>query len=185
MRNLIIALCFCASLLSAAPSEKIDAKKALFGTGKVFVGAEIGLGSAWYPDVNVGVVAGYQHYFKESWQFYKFRHGVRGYGNLAYVYDNARFDKKTYHNHGFHFRVGADWTLEFNPLDSVIWGVYTGVSVGMIYLSPRYNMWDLGANFAGAWHIGGSANINNTHRFDVGFEGGLFSIFSVRYLYMF
>lgn len=182
MKKLLAILALGIAFISSAnAASSIDAKQALFNTGKIFVGAEMGIGSAWYPDFSIGVTAGYQHYFKEEWQFYKFRHGVRGYGNLAYVYDNDKHNGRTFHNNGFHLRAGADWTLEFTPLDSTIWGVYTGLSVGVIHTNARY----YNTHFGYAWHIGGSVNIANTHRIDVGLEAGLFSILSIRYLYMF
>lgn len=187
----------------------IDPKKALYGTGKIFVGPEIGIGSAWFQDFSMGVTAGYQYYFKDAWQFAGFRHGVRGYGNLAYVYDYdnryigldsykggplRNYGYQVFNNNGFHLRAGADWTLEFNPLDNVIWGVYTGFSLGWIQIFNDSKFKDYGdywlydynrSTFGVAWHIGGSVNIANQHRVDVGFEGGYFSILSVRYLYMF
>lgn len=54
----------------------------MYGKGQGFIGAEAGFGGV--ADFNVGIVGGYQHYFKEDWQFAGFRHGVRGVGSLNF-----------------------------------------------------------------------------------------------------
>lgn len=159
-----------------------------YGEGFVFVGPELNLGGLYQYGgftMAVGANAGYQHYFKQEWQFAGFRHGVRGWGNLAYRLNTYGYGGYNYTYHGFHLRAGADWTLEFNPRDSVVWGVYTGLSLGYNYYSADSDSYYSIGGFAGAWHIGGSVNIDTNHRFDVGLEVGTFSILTLRYLYMF
>ena len=145
----------------------INANDNRYGSGQVFVGPHIGFSG--YSLLSAGVMAGYQYYFANDWQFSGFRQGVRGYANISYAAGSFSVPLYVY--------GGADWTLDFNIKDDLIWGVFAGLGVGYNGPSPALPLGILA-------HIGGSLNIQNHHRFDLAL-GGLFNIISLNYLYMF
>lgn len=136
-----------------------------YNTSNIFAGAEVGFGG--YGSFNFGAVGGYQYYFKPEWQFAGFRHGVRGIGSI------------NFNNNGLFMRFGADWTLEFNPNDRFVGGIFVGPSLG--FIAPFDG---ISTNFRVSGNIGGSLNIDNTHRFELSL-GGIFYVASFRYMYMF
>ncbi|MCI5787106.1 MAG: hypothetical protein MR025_06630 [Helicobacter trogontum] len=154
-------------LLFAAGSKKSNVG---YGTSNVFAGAEVGFGG--YGSFNLGVVGGYQHYFKSEWQFMGFRHGIRGIGTINWLQNSAAAA-------GLFMRLGADWTLEFNPQDRFVGGIFLGPSLG--FIAP-FN--GLATNFVFSGNIGGSLNIDNTHRIELSL-GAFFYVASFRYTYMF
>lgn len=184
-----IALAAC-GVLEAKTYTTQDYDRSLFGKGEGFLGTEIGIENGF----NIGLTAGYQHYFKEAWQFGGFRQGIRGWGNVSYEYryTNACTSfgciattdgNRSVNYNGYRIRAGSDWTLDFNPYDYTVYGMYTGLSIGWVEVFN--NNKNRNGVFGIAWNIGASATINNTHRFDLGLEVGPFSIISFRYLYMF
>lgn len=152
-------------LVFAAGSKHINAG---YNTSNIFVGAEMGFGGA--SSVNIGAVGGYQYYFKPEWQFAGFRHGVRGIGSLNWFGGGSG---------GLFMRFGADWTLEFNPTDRFVGGIFLGPSIG--FIAPFGGS---STSFAVSGNIGGSLNIDNTHRIELSL-GGIFYVASFRYMYMF
>ncbi|RDU65888.1 hypothetical protein CQA53_05425 [Helicobacter didelphidarum] len=142
-----------------------------YGSGNAFVGAEVGVGT--WNSISVGVIAGYQHYFKSSWQFANMRHGVRGYGALGWGLSWGSANSLL-------IRVGADWTIDFNPQSKNVWGAFAGLSLGSygVFSNPSIFLLGWGAN------IGGSFEINRTHRFEILLGGG-YHFLSARYLFKF
>lgn len=150
-----------------------------FGTGKGFIGGEVGLGGV--GNVSIGVLGGYQYYFKPDWQFNGFRHGVRGIASLDWSqYSALGFWSGTSYN-AMSVQVGADWTIDFNPKDRYVWGAYVGLSLGYFkvfstFIDPSTFVW--------SGNLGGSLTISNTHRFELSLGSG-FYYFGLRYMYMF
>ena len=172
MRKILFGVLFVLGLVSSS----FGADK-MYGKGQGFVGAEVGF--AGFADYAVGVVGGYQHYFKESWQFAGFRHGIRGIGNISFGQWNGRYINYNLLSIG----AGADWTIEFTPNSAYNWGAFAGF--GLVYLNGLnkdywYNLNSV--HFEG--RVGGSLNINNTHKVEVALGSGM-SIISFRYLFMF
>ncbi len=152
----------------------------LYNTGKGFVGAEVGLGGI--GNVSLGVVGGYQFYFKEAWQFGGFRHGVRGIGTLNWTqYNGNSFFSGSSYN-GIFVQAGADWTIDFNIKDRFVWGAYAGLSLG--YLGLFSNGVAGVTPFVVSGNLGASVTIDKTHRAELALGSG-FSIIALRYLYMF
>lgn len=182
----VLALATCGTLQAKSYSSE-EYSKLLYGSGKGFVGPEIGIENGF----NIGLTAGYQYYFRNDWQFAGFRQGIRGWGNVAYDYRYTTgcsgfgciaSTGGSQNYNGYRIRAGADWTLDFNPLDNAVYGVFTGLSLGWVELFHE-NSKD--GNLGVAWSLGVSAALYNTHRFEIGVEVGPFSTVSFRYLYMF
>lgn len=153
----------------------------MYGKGQGFIGAEAGFGGV--VDFNVGVVGGYQYYFKDDWQFSGFRHGIRGIGSIdfgQYAY-NGYLSKYNYNLVAAN--VGADWTIEFTPDSKYNWGAFVGVGITYINGLNKNFLYPLNSIYASA-NIGGSLNIDNTHKLEIGLGSGL-SVISFRYTYMF
>ena len=140
----------------------------MYGKGQGFIGAQAGF--VGIADFSVGAVGGYQYYFQNDWQFAGFRHGIRGIGNIDLAKNNSSL---------FSIGAGVDWTIEFTPDSKYNWGAFAGL--GLIYINGKNYIQDpiaLNAN------IGGSLNIDNTHKLELSFGSGL-SLIAFRYLYMF
>ena len=169
----------------------------LFGRGQPFIGAEVALvyrrNYLWQYNFNAGVVGGYQYYFPEEWQISGFRHGIRGYGNISYATWDWTFDDVILPEINFpalFVRVGADWTLEFNPRSKYVWGFFAGISFDyMLVLQKPRGLWLANSNRFGVGNgIGVSLNMLNHHKFELlSFYGynGIGINFSLRYLFMF
>lgn len=148
-----------------------------FDTGRIFVGAELGLSTYSSNNiigagvsgtgVNLGVIAGYHYYFPSSWQFADMRHGVRGYGTLNYGYIGVN---------SMFLRAGADWTIDFTPHGRYVWGAFAGLSLGGVISSNSHLGWS--ANF------GGSLELKNKHRFEAALGWG-YNVITLRYIYKF
>ncbi len=150
----------------------------MYGKGQGFVGAEVGFGGV--ADLNTSAIGGYQYYFKDAWQFAGFRHGVRGIGSIGF----GRYDGSFNKNYSLlTIGAGADWTIEFMPHSKYNWGAFVGV--GIVYINginkdSNYSL----DSVVGSVNIGGSLNIDNTHKLEVGIGSGP-SLIAFRYIYMF
>ena len=163
---LVVFCVLFSGLLFAAGSKRANVG---YDTSNIFAGAELGFGG--YGSFNLGAVGGYQYYFKPEWQFAGFRHGVRGIGSINWLQYSS--------GAGLFMRFGADWTLEFNPQDRFVGGIFLGPSLGFIAPFNGFS-----TNFVVSGNIGGSLNIDNTHRIELSL-GGIFYVASFRYMYMF
>ncbi|RDU58116.1 hypothetical protein [Helicobacter sp. MIT 99-5507] len=174
MKKILFSILFVFGLVSS--SFGVDK---MYGQGQGFLGAEVGFGGT--TDFSVGVIGGYQHYFKESWQFAGFRHGVRGIGNISFGRYGGGFYNTDYNLMAI--GAGADWTIEFTPNSIYNWGAFAGL--GLVYINAlnKDGWYPLNSIYLDG-HIGGSLNIANTHRVEVAIGSGL-SVVSLRYMYMF
>lgn len=176
-------------------TQESKSQDLLYGRGQAFVGAEVALvynRNYWGQyNFNAGVVGGYQYYFKEEWQFSSFRHGIRGYGNVSYATWDWTWSMITRPEINFpalFVRVGADWTIEFNPKSKYVWGFFAGISFDYMLVLQKPRVW-LDSNYFGVGNgIGASLNMLNHHKFELlSFYSynGIGVNFSLRYLFMF
>ena len=178
MEVIVKKILFSIFLLVGVVSSSFGADR-MYGKGQGFIGAEAGF--AGLVDFNVGIVGGYQYYFQEDWQFAGFRHGIRGVGNISFGKYNGGFRNTNYSVMAI--GAGADWTIEFTPNSRYNWGAFAGL--GLVYVNGlnKDGWYPLNSIYVDG-HIGGSLNIDNTHKLEVGLGSGL-SLISFRYTYMF
>ncbi len=149
---------------------------------KVFVGAEIGLGG--FGNFSIGGNAGYIHYFPKKYYIAdKFRQGVRGVLEASYTSMSYSYFGGKYSYGGVYIVGGADYLLDFNPKDKVVWGIFGGLGLG--YVNVFSKEWYASASsFGFDFRFGGSATIDKTHRFELALGSG-FSTLGLRYMLLF
>ncbi|RDU73376.1 hypothetical protein CQA66_01540 [Helicobacter aurati] len=154
----------------------------LFDNGFGFIGAEIGVGGL--GNFSAGIMGGYQYYFPEEWQFHTFRHGVRGFVSANWLQYNYTSYLRDVNYSGLFIQAGADWTLEFNPQSNFVWGVFVGLSLGYLNIFSNDSFFVHPRSFVVSGNGGGSLTMYKNHRVDLALGSG-FSLFAVRYLFMF
>ena len=149
---------------------------------RVFFGPQVGFGGL--GTINAGIVGGYMHYFEGDMQLEKFKHGIRGIGSANYYRYSYSYLGGNYGYNGVYVQAGADYFIEFTPNQKTVWGLYAGLSLGYYYISSN-DWWYTGASALG-WggNLGGFAILHRKHRFELALDSG-FSLFALRYLYMF
>lgn len=150
---------------------------------KIFIGGEIGLGG--FGTFSAGAIGGYMHYFPK--QYYiadKFRQGVRGIVEVSYTAMSYNgYLGNTYNYGGVFAMAGADYLLDFNPKDKIVWGVFGGLGIGYVNVFSR-EWYASASSFGLDARVGGSVTIKEMHRFELALGSG-FSTLGLRYLVLF
>lgn len=173
MKKLLLCLIFIFASMNASE----------YGKGRLFAGGELGLGGI--GSFSAGAIAGYQFYFPQSKQpIDGFRQGLRGYVKASYANYAHSVQNSNYSWNALYGGIGADYLLDFNPGDNVVFGVFGGLNLGATMVSsPAWYKGKLGG-FGLGLSLGATATIHKIHKVELIFGTNL-SLGSIRYLYLF